>query len=78
MTTYRAPINDMLLSLNHGAGLKSAVEAGHYGDFDADLTAAVLEEAGKLATDVLAPLNRGGDKHGIKLAHFPALLKDVI
>jgi acyl-CoA dehydrogenase len=65
--TYRAPINDMLLALNHGAGLKAAIEAGHYGDFDADITAAVLEEAGKFATDVLAPLNRVGDEHGIKL-----------
>jgi acyl-CoA dehydrogenase len=65
--TYRAPINDMLLSLNHGAGLKAAVKAGHYGDFDADITTAVLEEAGRFATDVLAPLNRVGDEHGIKL-----------
>lgn len=65
--TYRAPISDMLLSLNHGAGLKAAVEAGHYGDFDADLAAAVLEEAGKFASDVLAPLNKIGDEHGIKL-----------
>ncbi len=65
--TYRAPINDMLLALNHAAGLKAAVEAGHYGDFDADIAAAVLEEAGKFATDVLAPLNRVGDQNGIKL-----------
>jgi butyryl-CoA dehydrogenase len=65
--TYRAPISDMLLSLNHGAGLKAAVEAGHYGDFDADIVAAVLEEAGKFAADVLAPLNKVGDEHGIKL-----------
>jgi butyryl-CoA dehydrogenase len=65
--TYRAPINDMLLALNHGAGLKAALEAGHYGDFDADIVAAVLEEAGKFASDVLAPLNRIGDENGIKL-----------
>jgi alkylation response protein AidB-like acyl-CoA dehydrogenase len=65
--TYRAPINDMLLALNHGAGLKAAVEAGHYGDYDADIAAAVLEEAGRFATDVLAPLNRTGDQSGIKL-----------
>jgi acyl-CoA dehydrogenase len=65
--TYRAPINDILLALNHGAGLKAALEAGHYGDFDADITGAVLEEAGKFASDVLAPLNRIGDEHGIKL-----------
>src|ERR1700754_442648 len=65
--TYRAPINDMLLALNHGAGLQAAVAAGHYGDFDSDITAAVLEEAGRFATDVLAPLNRIGDENGIRL-----------
>jgi acyl-CoA dehydrogenase len=65
--TYRAPINDMLLALNHGAGLQAAMKAGHYGDFDSDITAAVLEEAGKFASDVLAPLNRIGDENGIRL-----------
>jgi alkylation response protein AidB-like acyl-CoA dehydrogenase len=65
--TYRAPISDMLLALNHGAGLEAAVKAGHYGDFDGDIASAVLEEAGRFATDVLAPLNRTGDEHGIKL-----------
>src|SRR4030088_1854581 len=65
--TYRAPINDMLLALNHGAGLQAAVKSAHYGDFDADITAAVLEEAGRFASDVLAPLNRVGDENGIKL-----------
>src|SRR3981081_1207118 len=65
--TYRAPINDMLLALNHGAGLQAAVQAGHYGDFDSDITTPVLEEAGGIATDVLAPLNRIGDENGIKL-----------
>jgi len=66
--TYRAPIHDMLLALNHGAGLQAALQAGHYGDFDGDISAAVLEEAGRFASDVLAPLNRVGDTHGIKLA----------
>jgi alkylation response protein AidB-like acyl-CoA dehydrogenase len=65
--TYRAPINDMLLALNHGAGFEAAVKAGHYGDFDSDIAAAVLEEAGRFASDVLAPLNRIGDEHGITL-----------
>ena len=65
--TYRAPINDILLALNHGAGLQAALKAGHYGDFDAEMTAQVLEEAGRFATDVLAPLNRIGDQNGIKL-----------
>ncbi len=66
--TYRAPINDMLLALNHGAGLQAAIKAGHYGDYDSDIAAAVLEEAGRFATDVLAPLNKVGDRNGVKLA----------
>ncbi|MEH2474304.1 acyl-CoA dehydrogenase [Nitrobacteraceae bacterium AZCC 2161] len=65
--TYRAPIDDILLALNHGAGLFAAVKGGHYGDFDSDITAAVLGEAGRFASDVLAPLNRVGDENGIKL-----------
>ena len=67
--TYRAPIDDILLSLNHGAGLQAAVAAGHLGDYDREITAQVLEEAGKFAGDILAPLNRVGDKHGIELKH---------
>jgi acyl-CoA dehydrogenase len=66
--TYRAPIDDILLALNHGAGLKAALSAGHYGDFDGDIAQPVLEEAGKFAGDVLAPLNQVGDQNGIKLA----------
>ncbi len=65
--TYRAPINDMLLALNHGGGLQAAVSAGHYGDFDHEIAAAVLQEAGRFASEVLAPLNRIGDEQGIKL-----------
>ena len=37
---------------------------GLYGDLTADDVDAVLEEAGKFATDVIAPLNAVGDKLG--------------
>jgi len=65
--TYRAPINDILLSLNHGAGLLAAVEAGHYNGYEAEFSASVIEEAAKFATEVLEPLNQPGDRAGIKL-----------
>ena len=65
--TYRAPLDDMLLALNTGAGLSSAAAAGQLGNFDSEITSAVLEEAGRFAADVLAPLNRGGDQVGAKL-----------
>jgi alkylation response protein AidB-like acyl-CoA dehydrogenase len=65
--TYRAPVEDILLALNYGAALNEAIRAGHYPGYDADTASAVIEEAGKFAAEVLAPLNRVGDEHGATL-----------
>ena len=62
--TYRAPVAEIAFTLKHAAGLKQALDDGLYGDLTEDLVDAVLEEAGKFATDVIAPLNRVGDAHG--------------
>ena len=62
--TYRAPVSDMLFTLRHVAGLDRAIEAGLYPDLSSDLADAILQEAGKYATDVIAPLNMIGDRHG--------------
>src|SRR5581483_7648052 len=45
-------------------GFKAALAEGLYGDLDEATVDSVLEEAGKFATDVIAPLNRVGDKFG--------------
>jgi acyl-CoA dehydrogenase len=62
--TYRAPVADIAFALKHGAGFGAALAEGLYGDLSEDVVDAVLEEAGKFATDVLAPLNTVGDRHG--------------
>lgn len=62
--TYRAPVADIAFALKHAAGMRSAIADGIYGDLDEDTIDSVLEEAGKFATDVIAPLNRVGDKFG--------------
>jgi 3-(methylsulfanyl)propanoyl-CoA dehydrogenase len=62
--TFAAPVADIAFTLKHAAGLQQSIEAGLYGDLTEDLVDAVLEEAGKFATDVIAPLNAVGDKHG--------------
>jgi acyl-CoA dehydrogenase len=62
--TYRAPVADIAFALKHAAGLRSAIADGIYGDLDEDTIDSVLEEAGKFATDVIAPLNQAGDKFG--------------
>ncbi len=62
--TYRAPVADIVVALNHGAGTGAAIGDGLYGDLTDDTLQAVLEEAGRFASDVLAPLNVVGDRHG--------------
>ncbi len=62
--TYQAPVADIAFTLKHVAGLDAALREGLHGDLSDDVVAAVLEEAGKFASDVIAPLNRVGDAHG--------------
>src|SRR5260370_6915201 len=67
MTTYRAALRDMQLVINELADLKSlAVLLGHE-DVTPELAQAVLEEAARLASEVLAPLNKPGDERGASL-----------
>ena len=61
---YRAPVADIAFALKHAAGLKAALAEGLYGDLDEDMVDQVLEEAGRFAGEVIAPLNRVGDKSG--------------
>src|SRR5438105_9048910 len=65
--TCRAPVTDVSFALNHAAGFAPALADGLYGDLGDDVVEAVLAEAGKFATDILAPLNVIGDREG---AHF--------
>ena len=62
--TYRAPVSDIAFTLKHAAGLQAALAEGLYGDLDEEMVDQVLEEAGRFAADVIAPLNRVGDKFG--------------
>ena len=65
--TYRPPVRDMAFALNEIAGLSALAGRGPFADLSPELVEAVMEEAAKLAADVLAPLNRSGDTEGAKL-----------
>jgi acyl-CoA dehydrogenase len=62
--TYRAPLTDIGFALKDGAGLGAALDEGLFGDLTLDVVEAVLAEAGRLAGEVIAPLNRVGDTFG--------------
>jgi alkylation response protein AidB-like acyl-CoA dehydrogenase len=62
--TYRAPVRDLMFALTEIVGVDRLMGDGGYADLDRDTLAAVLEAAGALAGDVLAPLNQPGDRAG--------------
>jgi acyl-CoA dehydrogenase len=64
---YRAPVSDIAFTMRHVAGFDRALEDGLYGDLSVDLAETILDEAGRFAGDVIAPLNREGDTHGATL-----------
>ena len=66
MPTYTAPTKDMQFVLHDVLKVAESTIPG-YADLEADFTSAILEEAGKLTSDVLAPLNAVGDKEGCRL-----------
>jgi alkylation response protein AidB-like acyl-CoA dehydrogenase len=66
MPSYAAPVRDMQFLL-HDVLKVTASEVPGYADLDAGVTGAVLEEAGKVAAEVLAPLNAVGDREGCRL-----------
>ncbi len=61
---YRSPVESIAFTLRNAADFEAARAEGIYGDLGADDIDAVLEEAGKFASDVIAPLNMIGDKFG--------------
>ena len=66
MTTYTAPTKDMAFILHELLEIEKRDIPG-YSDMSPDFTKAILEEAGKLNSEILHPLNAVGDAVGCKL-----------
>ncbi|HTO32903.1 MAG TPA: acyl-CoA dehydrogenase [Pararhizobium sp.] len=64
---FKAPVDEILFTLKHVAGLGEDLAEGIYGDLDADLVDAIVGEAGRFATEEIAPLAEIGDRQGSKL-----------
>jgi len=63
MTPYSAPIKDQQFILHEVLRLSHSNIPG-YRELDPAFTEAILNEAGKLASEVIAPLNAIGDRDG--------------
>jgi len=67
MSDYNAPVTDILFTMKAIAGLEDLAGLPRYADATPETVQAILEEAGKFAGEVLAPLNVVGDREGSKL-----------
>jgi len=65
--TYRAPVNEMLFMIRHVGDLERAIDEGIYADLSLDVVESILQEAARFSGEVLAPINRSGDRHGAQL-----------
>ena len=64
--SYQAPLQDMLFVLDEICGAGELASLPNYQDASRDTIEAVLEQAAAFTSEVLAPLNREGDKTGAK------------
>jgi alkylation response protein AidB-like acyl-CoA dehydrogenase len=80
MPIYNAPTRDLQFVLHEVLDLASNDIPG-FSDLAPEFTAAILDEAGKIARDVLAPLNTSGDVEGCRLengvVHTPRGFKEA-
>jgi alkylation response protein AidB-like acyl-CoA dehydrogenase len=58
---YRAPVRDIRFILDHVVGFAEVAATPRFAEATPDMVQAILTEAGRIASDVLAPLNRAGD-----------------
>ncbi len=66
MTDYKAPLRDMRFVLHEVLDISSHYQAIGKTDINTDLVDAILDEGGKFAAEVVAPLNRSGDEEGAR------------
>jgi alkylation response protein AidB-like acyl-CoA dehydrogenase len=67
MPSYEPPLRDYRFILHEALKVHDEAEIEGYAELTEDFTGAVLDEAGKIAAEVLAPLNQVGDRQGCRL-----------
>jgi len=68
MTTYAPPLQEMLFAMKELGGLDAILAQPGHEEFNVELVEAILDEASKFASNVLAPINAQGDTQGCRWA----------
>jgi 3-(methylsulfanyl)propanoyl-CoA dehydrogenase len=66
---YRAPVDEIAFTLKQVCGLGDLQQSARHAELGDDLVDAILTEAGKFASEEIAPLNSVADTHGTPLTN---------
>lgn len=64
---YQAPVKDIRFILDHVVDFAQVAATPRFAEATPELAEAILVEAGRISTDILAPLNTTGDRHPARL-----------
>ncbi len=64
---YSAPVENIRYILDHVVGFAKIAATDRFAEASPDMVEAILNEAGKMCSEVLAPLQRNGDLHPASL-----------
>src|SRR5258705_11530611 len=64
---YKADLREMFFVLFEQYDFNAVAGKGDYADWDVETAKAVVKEAYRFSTEVLGPLNAGGDREGCKV-----------
>ncbi len=70
--SYSAPVHDLMVALKVAGGLDSDI----YPELQAEDAKAILDEAGRFASERIAPINRAGDTQGARMVNGRVVTAD--
>ena len=78
MADYVAPTRDISFVMNEMLDYSRINAIETFSEATTELTEAILDEAGKFAQEVFAPLNRVGDQQGVRVENDTVVTDEMI
>ncbi len=76
MADYKAPVKDMQFILENISRMPQLAALTTFEDATPDMVSAILEEAGRVSAEVIAPTNVVGDEQGVRLENGKVKIPD--
>ena len=67
MDQFLPPVKDMIFVLEEIVGKGNLKSNPHFEEFDSDFLKTIYESASEIASEIIAPTNKNGDKQGVSL-----------